>query len=128
MRASAGAHDAEVHRRWRPSDTKVVEAWAGGRCPYGGEAWEQFVSRASACRLRDGGTRPRENVAVFTSATPTAVWTGRALGVGDGRVRGFAAVLENTSFTVLRRRAEEMLLLTFNAVPHLGAPELRTRP
>jgi len=127
VRASEGAHDAEVHRRWRPSDTKVVEAWAGGRYAYGGESWGQFVSRVSACRLRDGGETPRGNVAVFTSATPTAIWTGRALDVGDGRVRRLAAVLENTSFTVLQLRAEETLLLTFNAVPHLSAPELRTR-
>jgi broad specificity phosphatase PhoE len=127
LRAGAGAHDAEVHRRWRPSDTKVVEAWAGGRYPYGGETWAQFVSRVSACRLRDGGARPRENVAVFTSATPTAVWAGLALGIKDGRVRRLAAVLENTAYTVVQIRADEMLLLTFNAVPHLNAPELRTR-
>ncbi len=127
VRASAGAHDAEVHRRWRPSDTKVVEAWVGGRYAYGGETWEQFVSRVSACRLLGGEERPRENVAVFTSATPTAIWTARALGVSDGGVRRLAAVLENTSYTVLQLRGEEMLLLTFNAVPHLTAPELRTR-
>ena len=127
LRASRGAHDAEVHRRWRPSDTKVVEAWAGGRYAYGGESWEQFVARVSACRLRAGGARPRENVAVFTSATPTAVWTARALEISDGRIRRLAAVLENTSYTVLQLRGEEMLLLTFNAVPHLNTPELRTR-
>jgi broad specificity phosphatase PhoE len=127
VRASAGAHDAEVHRRWRPSDTKVVEAWVGGRYPYGGETWEQFVGRVSACRLRDGEARPRENVAVFTSATPTAIWTARALGLGDGHVRRLAAVLENTAYTVLQLRAEETLLLTFNTVPHLNSPELRTR-
>ncbi|MET0624775.1 MAG: histidine phosphatase family protein [Pyrinomonadaceae bacterium] len=125
--ASAGAHDAEVHRRWRPSDTKVVEAWAGGRYPYAGESWEQFVGRVAACRLKAVETPPRENVAVFTSATPTAVWTGLALDIRDGRVRRLAAVLENTSYTVLQLRADEMLLLTFNAVPHLDAPELRTR-
>lgn len=125
--ASAGAHDAEVHRRWRPSDTKVVEAWAGGRYPYAGESWEQFVGRVAACRLKSGETLPRENVAVFTSATPTAVWTGLALDIKDGRVRRLAGVLENTSYTVLQLRADEMLLLTFNAVPHLNSPELRTR-
>ena len=127
VRASAGAHDAEVHRRWRPSDTKVVEAWVGGRYAYGGETWEQFVSRVSACHLLGGEERPRENVLVFTSATPTAIWTARALGISDGGVRRLAAVLENTSYTVLQLRGEEMLLLTFNAVPHLTAPELRTR-
>jgi broad specificity phosphatase PhoE len=125
--ASEGAHDAEVHRRWRPSDTKVVEAWAGAHYPYGGETWEQFVSRVSACRPSKGEAQPRENVVVFTSATPTAIWTGLALDIRDGRVRRLAAVLENTAYTVLQMRAEEMLLLTFNAVPHLNTPELRTR-
>jgi len=125
--ASAGAHDAEVHRRWRPSDTKVVEAWAGGRYPYAGETWEQFVARVSACRLQSEATQPRRNVAVFTSATPTAIWTGRALGISDGRVRRLASVLENSSYTVLQLRADEFLLLTFNAVPHLNSTALRTR-
>lgn len=124
-RASAGAHDAEVHRRWFPSDTKVVEAWAGGRYPYGGESWEQFRERVAACRLEP--SEARENVAVFTSATPTAVWTGLALGIADGRVQRLAAVLLNTSFTALKLRGEELLLLNFNAVPHLPSAELRTR-
>lgn len=125
--ASAGAHEAEVHRRWRASDTKVVEAWAAGRYPYGGESWEQFVGRVSACRPHVGEERPRQSVAVFTSATPTAVWTGKALGISDGRIRRLAGVLENTSYTLLQLRGEELLLLSFNSVPHLPSPELRTR-
>ena len=125
--ASAGAHDAEVHRRWRASDTKVVEAWAAGRYPYGGESWEQFVGRVLACRPHGGEERPRQSVAVFTSATPTAVWTGKALGISDGRIRRLAGVLENTSYTLLQLRGEELLLLSFNSVPHLPSPELRTR-
>ena len=128
--ASAGDQGADVHRRWRASDTKVVDAWVGGRYPYAGETWEQFVARVSACRpgagVVDAG-QPRENVAVFTSAVPTAIWTGRALEVSDGHVRRLAAVLLNTSYTVLQLRVDETLLLTFNAVPHLHTPELRTR-
>lgn len=125
-RASAGAHDAEVHRRWRASDTKVVEAWVGGRYPYAGETWEQFVGRVAACRVAAREARPRENVLVFTSATPTAIWTGRALGVSDAHVRRLAAVLLNASYTVLRLRAEETLLVAFNSTPHLDSPRLRT--
>jgi len=124
-RASAGAHDAEVHRRWRPSDTKVVEAWAGARYPYGGESWEQFCSRVAACR--PAAEEAGGNVLVFTSATPTAVWTGLALGIDGTRVRRLAGVLLNTSYTALKLRGEEMLLLTFNAAPHLTSAELRTR-
>jgi broad specificity phosphatase PhoE len=127
LRAGGGAHDAELHWRWRPSDTKVVEAWVGGRYAYGGETWGQFVSRVSACRPHAREAQPRENVAVFTSATPTAIWTGLALGIEDGRVRRLAAVVENSSYTVIQLRGEELLLLTFNAAPHLNTPELRTR-
>jgi broad specificity phosphatase PhoE len=125
--ASAEDHMAEVHRRWRASDTKVVDAWVGGRYPYAGESWEQFVARVSACRLKGTDAQPRENVAVFTSAVPTAIWTARALEASGGHIPRLAAVLLNTSYTVLQLRAEETLLLTFNAVPHLHSPELRTR-
>ena len=131
MLAEAGAnaddHAAEVHRRWRASDTKVMDAWVGGRYPYAGESWEQFIARVAACRLKRTDAQPRENVAVFTSAVPTAIWTGRALEVSDKHVRRLAAVLLNTSYTVLQLRAEVTLLLTFNAVPHLTTPKLRTR-
>ncbi len=126
VRASAGDHDAEIHRRWRPSDTKVVEAWAGGRYPYAGESWAQFVERVAGCRLSNDG-HGDENVLVCTSATPTALWTGRALEISDGRVRRLAAVLHNSSYTLLRARGEDLLLLTFNSTPHLSSPELRTR-
>lgn len=125
---SNGAHDAEIHRQWRPSDTKVVKAWVEGRYRHGGETWEQFLERVAACRLVADNARAFANIIVFTSATPAAVWTGRALDISDVHVRRLAAVLLNTSYTVLRQRDEEALhLLTFNAVPHLSSPELRTR-
>lgn len=124
---SEGGPDAEIHRQWRPSDAKVLEAWAGGRYPHKGERWEQFVARVSACRPAAGEGAPRGNVAVFTSATPAAVWAARSLDISDGRIRRLASVLENTSYTVIRLRAGDALLLTFNAVPHLARPELRTR-
>jgi broad specificity phosphatase PhoE len=127
LRASAADHGADVHRVWRASDTKVTDAWVGGRYPYSGESWEQFVARVAACRLEVRDAQPRANVAVFTSAVPAAIWTGRALEVSGTHVRRLAAVLLNTSYTILQLRKEETLLLTFNAVPHLNSPELRTR-
>ena len=127
VKASAGAHDADVHRRWRPCDTKIVEAWIGGNYPYGGETWGQFRERVAACRSKLGETRRGENVVVFTSATPTAIWAGLALGVSGDCVRQLAGVLRNSSYTVLRRRGEVLTLFSFNEVPHLNSPELRTR-
>ena len=125
--ASADDHAAEVHRRWRASDTKVMDAWVAGRYPYAGESWEQFIARVAACRLKAGDAQPRENVAVFTSAVPTAIWTARAFEASNGHIPRLAAVLLNTAYTVLQLREAETLLLTFNAVPHLNSPELRTR-
>jgi broad specificity phosphatase PhoE len=125
--ANAGDHAAEVHRLWRASDTKVMDAWVAGRYPYAGESWGQFVARVAACRLERADVQPRRNVAVFTSAVPTAVRTARALEAPDAHIPRLAAVLLNTAYTVLQLREEGTLLLTFNALPHLRAPELRTR-
>jgi broad specificity phosphatase PhoE len=127
LRANAGDHTADVHRVWRASDTKVMDAWVEGRYPHTGETWRQFVARVAACRLGGTATQPRENVAVFTSAVPTAIWTARALEASDEQIPRLAAVLLNTSYTVLQLRAEGTRLFTFNAVAHLAAPEQRTR-
>jgi broad specificity phosphatase PhoE len=125
--AKADDHGADVHRVWRASDTKVMDAWVAGRYPYAGESWGQFIARVAACGLKGTDAHPRENVAVFTSAVPTAVWTARALEARDGHIPRLAAVLLNTSYTVLQLRDAVTLLLTFNAVPHLPSTELRTR-
>ena len=126
VKASAGAKVADVHRRWRPCDTKIVEAWIGGHHAYRGETWEQFRERVAACRLKLGEMQRDANILVFTSATPAAIWAGLALAISDDRVRRLAAVLRNTSYTVLRLRGEELRLFSFNEVPHLSVPELRT--
>lgn len=124
--ASAGAHGAEVHRRWRPCDAKVVEAWMKGCYQTAGETWEQFRERVWVCRSKLGEAERDANVVVFTSATPTAVWAGLALGILDDRVRRLAAVLRNSSYTTLRLRGDELQLFTFNEAPHLTSTELRT--
>lgn len=126
VEASAGDAQAEVHRRWRPCDTKVVETWIDDRYSFGGETWEGFRERVAACRLKLGEARRDTNIVVFTSATPAAIMAGLALGITDERVRRLAGVLRNSSFTTLRQRGDELSLFAFNEVPHLTAPELRT--
>jgi broad specificity phosphatase PhoE len=123
---SAGVHDAEVHRRWRPCDTKMVEAWIAGRFLYSGETWNQFRERVAAWRLKLSHAAGQANILAFTSATPTGVLTGLALDAPDERVRQLAGVLLNASYTVLRQRGERLQLFQFNAAPHLTTPELRT--
>jgi broad specificity phosphatase PhoE len=125
VRVSQGAHGARIHRRWMPCDTKVVEAWLGGRYAYGGETWDQFRERVAACRLKMLDAR-NENILVVTSATPVAICTGLSLEISDGRVLRLAGAVYNASYTILRLRNEQLRLFTFNAVPHLAAPGLCT--
>jgi broad specificity phosphatase PhoE len=126
VRESTGVHDAQVHRRWRPCDTKIVEAWIAGRFSYSGETWNQFRERVAALRLKLNDAPRQTNILAFTSATPTAILTGLALDITDERLRQLAGVLLNASYTVLRQRGQHLHLFQFNAVPHLSAPELRT--
>jgi broad specificity phosphatase PhoE len=126
VRIHQDAHGARIHRKWLPCDTKVVEAWLAGRYPYSGETWDQFRQRVATCRLKIDDAGPRENVLVVTSATPVAIWSGLSLEISDGRVMRLAGAVYNASYTIMRLREGQLRLFTFNAVPHLAAPGLRT--
>jgi broad specificity phosphatase PhoE len=121
-----GAHGANVHRRWCPCDTRLVEEWINGSLPYTGETWAQFCERVVACKESLETGPPKANIIVFTSATPAAVLTSLALGVDEKRIRQLAGVLYNSSYTLLHQRDEQLRLFQFNAIPHLSASQLRT--
>jgi len=125
IRVSDGAH-AAIHRKWLPCDTKLVSAWISGRYAYTGESWQQFCKRVASCRLGLGNSQQRENIVVFTSATPIAIWSGMSLDICDDRLMQLAGVLYNASYTVMRLREGHLRLFTFNAAPHLSAPGLHT--
>ena len=126
LRQSAAAADAPVHREWLPCDTKLVDAWIAGRFSFPGESWEQFVRRIAGCRRKLRSAGSQDNIIIFTSAVPVAIWAGLSLDLCDQRVMRLAAVLYNTSYTILRLREEQLRLFAFNAIPHLLTPELRT--
>ena len=126
-RANAGSSAAPVHRKWRPCDTKLVDAWIRGRYAYSGETWSQFRERVAACQLKMDGKQQHENVLVVTSATPIAIWIGMSLDIFDERVMRLAGASFNASYTILGLREAQLRLFTFNAVPHLAAPGLCTR-
>ena len=88
VRISKGAHAARIHRKWLPCDTKLVEAWVGGRYPYSGETWNQFRERVAACRSKISDAR--ENIVIVTSATPVAICTGLSLEISDAGVMRLA--------------------------------------
>lgn len=123
VRLSRGDAAAAVHRRWSPCDIQVVDAWIRGHFAYDGESWDAFRERvAAACRPEE----VEGDVIVFTSATPAALWAGRALDIADERIFGMAGVLYNASVTVLRLRGPQVRLFSFNTVPHLPDAGMRT--
>jgi len=124
--ANLDAHSAPIHRRWLPCDTEIVKAWVRGRYPYSGETWNEFCERVAACRLKMIQVQRQENVLVFTSATPVAIWTAMSLDISDERIMRLAGALYNCSYSILRLRGDDVRLLSFNAVPHLDTSELCT--
>lgn len=126
VRLSNGEQAATVHRRWLLCDSQIVNAWIAGNYPYQGESWDGFRQRVAGSRLELQNGNPKANVIVFTSAMPVAIWTGLALDISDDRIMRLAGVLQNTSYSILRLKAHDLRLLTFNAAPHLSDDALRT--
>ena len=85
-----------------------------------------FGQRVLGARASLAAYQRGDAVAIFTSATPIAIWVAAALGVSDGHIMRLAGVMRNSAVTSMRLRDHELMLFSFNGVPHLNAPELRT--
>src|SRR5262245_61117743 len=108
-------------------DRALIEAWMENRYPdYDGQLWEEFRKRAHSGFEVLSERDPKDNVVIFTSATPIAIWVGAALGLSNEKVLRLMAVLYNSGLTTLKIRQDELLLLNFNTTPHLAFPSLMT--
>lgn len=127
LQRSIAAGDDGIHRRWTAPDAAVVEAWVKGRYSIEAESWPQFNARVAAAASRFAALDEDACIAVFTSATPISITLGNALGgLPPRRVLRFAGASLNTGITIFRAHGGELDLFTFNAVPHLDDPALRT--
>ena len=117
-----------INRRWNPCDSAVVRAWVSGQYPMseGGETWVAFKERIRGALAGVVTANPDGNVAVFTSATPTAISLAEALGVDDHRMFNMAGVMINSAISVLRLREGDLRVFSFNTVPHLEDASMRT--
>ncbi len=121
------ADDAHaIQHTWSHCDAAIVRAWIEGRFPCSAGSWEQFVARVRGCRDALPEFGQGESVAIFTSAVPVAIWVAMSLGVANGRILRIAGVMYNTALTTFRVRDGDLALFSFNGVPHLPEPELRT--
>lgn len=126
LKKASDQPNAEIHRRWMPCDTTVVNAWVSGQYHGQSETWEEFRARVTSHRTSLANGDSGENIVIFTSAMPTAIWTGLALDIRDQRLMRLAGVLHNSSFCMLKLRTDDVLLHAFNAIPHLPQASLRT--
>ena len=115
-----------VHRAWTQCDTLVVRAWVEGRYEVPGESWHAFRERAARGVETLSRFASGDAVAVFSSATPIAVWIGLALGLNAGHILRLAGVTYNAALTTMRIRDGDLTLFSFNGTPHLPEPHLRT--
>lgn len=120
------AHDAPVHRQWNRCDVLVFQTWYAGLLPVEGESWAAFKGRVLAAMDVIRAVPSREQVAIFTSATPIGLLVASILGANDEQAMRMAGACYNSSVTTLRVHDGEVSLLGFNSVAHLPEPALRT--
>ncbi len=115
-----------VHRTWSRCDTTVVRAWVEGRYVFDGESFDQFRERVRGAIAALPNVERDESIAVFTSATPIAVWIGIALGLDGRKIMQLAGLMYNTAISILRTGKDEPRLFAYNGVPHLPDAALRS--
>jgi broad specificity phosphatase PhoE len=127
MKAALSADGYATRGAVERCDRAVMRAWAEGRFPdYAGESWAEFRRRVLSGLSDLSSHQPGQTVAVFTSATPIAVCVGAALGLSDEKILELTGMIFNSSLTTVRLRGDGLSLFTFNATPHLAAPDLKT--
>lgn len=126
LQAESADQTSGVHRRWTSSDINVVRAWIEGRYQYDGESWTQFVACIQTAVESAKQEAKGRTIAVSTSATPIGICLGTALELSGRHIMRSAGALYNASITSFRVHDDELHLFTFNHIPHLGEPALRT--
>ena len=126
LMAMLADENSAAHRAWTQCDTLVVRAWVEGRYEVPGESWSAFGERVRGCLEALDRFQSGDAVAVFSSATPIAVWVGIALELTGRHVMRLAGVTYNAALTTLRLREGDLALYSFNGTPHLPEPHLRT--
>ena len=115
-----------LHHAWTDCDTEAMLAWMAGRYECRTESWQAFRRRVLGFRSALAAWQADDTVAVFTSAVPIAIWVASAFGLDDGHIMRLGAVMYNSAVTTMQQHDGGLMLFTFNGVPHLDAPDLRT--
>jgi broad specificity phosphatase PhoE len=97
-----------------------------GRYEVPGESWEAFRERVGGALETVKRFPSGDTIAIFSSATPIALWIGMALGLNARHTLRLAGVTYNAALTTMRVREDDLALFSFNGTPHLPEPHLKT--
>lgn len=106
----------------------ITYLWARGELALTGnhhEPWDVFRLRVEA-GLEKLASEAGDRVAIFTSAGPSGVAAGAALGLDHGRTMELSWKVQNSAVTELQRGSEGLRLKSFNTGSHLPSAELVT--
>lgn len=117
--------NSPIHQAWTDCDTQAMRAWMEGRYPSRTESWAAFCERVLSRRASLAAYASGDAVAIFTSATPIAIWVAATLGVSNGHIMRLAGAMYNSAVSTLRLR-DDLMLFGYNGVPHLNEPRMRT--
>jgi broad specificity phosphatase PhoE len=106
---------------------RLTRLWSRGALPGGSihESWSAFRQRA-AHGLERLATVDGQVSVVFTSAGSMAAAVAHGLELGDEKALELSWTVHNTGLSEFIERRGDLVLRTFNAIPHLADEELVT--
>lgn len=118
----------ERHRTFQRFMESVTTMWAHGQFETPAvESFEAFSVRVNeALDLLCHQAQSGQHIVAITSGGPAAVAVQRALAVPPGRTLDLVWTLRNGGLVEFLFRTGQFSLSAFNAVPHLGTPDLWT--
>lgn len=123
-----GLKDPETVLAFMTKFRDIMHSWVGGTLDYPQfETWRAFRERIvhglTDILLR---TEAGQKVVVFSSAGPLAVATGHCLGLGDEAILDLKWQILNSAIAEFKVRKGKLSLVSFNSLPHVQNPDLRT--
>ncbi|MEL6945844.1 MAG: histidine phosphatase family protein, partial [Bacteroidota bacterium] len=131
VRAMISKVDASIPKRQYLAIFDYVSyLWAKGEIdatPIGIAPFEVFKKRIhQALEQILAKTDKGQHIAIVTSGGPTAVLTGRALNLGNGKIMELNSIIQNTAVSEFLFSTNRFSLHRFNTTPHLKDQQLLT--
>ena len=114
-----------VRHHFRLLRDGLAQWMAGTTAPAGMPSYQEFVAGVAGALDHVRANHYGQNVLVVTSGGPISTAVGYVLGTKPEVTIDLNMRIRNTSFTEFAFTPKRHMLVAFNAIPHLDAPEYR---